>query len=88
MRGPRTRTWSRLTKKERDAIIDALGFVTAGLDPWEGKEDEDSEAYKACWTAWVKLTGRDNETVARGRAAVAAGVAQASTANKYGPGKY
>lgn len=61
MRAPREKLWSRLTKKERDAIIDALGFVTAGVDPWEhdAKEDQDSEAYQACWTAWKKLTGRE-----------------------------
>lgn len=50
--------WAKLTPKERDAIIDALGFVTAGLDPWEDKDDEQSDTYKACWTAWSKLTGR------------------------------
>lgn len=61
MRVRREKTWSRLTKKERDAIIDALGFVTAGLDPWEhdAKDDKDSPTYEACWTAWAKLTGRD-----------------------------
>ena len=53
--------WAKLTDKERDAIIGALGFVTAGVDPWEHDETdkgEGSEMFRNCYTAWAKLTDR------------------------------
>jgi hypothetical protein len=45
----------RLTPVERAAIVDALGFVLAGEDPWASEGDDMSATWRACQTAYRKL---------------------------------
>ncbi len=41
----------RLTKKERDAVITALGFVLAGEDPWQDEIEDGQEGPSPTWKA-------------------------------------
>lgn len=56
MQRQKPRRRPRLTDREWEAIVYALGFVLAGEDPWHNDDEQEfSDIWKACQSAYKKL---------------------------------